>query len=93
MQFAVAFALIQTTTHQPGAIMFLPYLKLPFALCSLQLLLRFYKLTYQALPTRYNGMLHQPAVIKVSLGADSSILKVSELLTVDRNTASAQLFV
>ena len=39
-------------------------------------------LTSQALPTKHNRMLHQPAVIKVFLGADSSSLKVAELVTV-----------
>ena len=75
--------------------MVLPYLKLPFELRSLKLLLRSYRqpLTNQALSTRHNGLLDQAAVIKVSLGADSSSLKVAGLLTVVRNTASAQLFV
>ena len=94
-QFAVASALVQTTTHQPATIVVLLYLKLPFELRSSQLLLRSYRqpLTNQALPARHNRMLHQPAVIKVSLGADSSSLKVAGLLTVVQNTASAQLCV
>ena len=75
--------------------MTLPYLKLLFELRSSKLFLRSYRqpLTNQGLPTRHNRMLHQPAVIKVSLGADSSSLKVAGLLTVVQNTASAQLFV
>ena len=36
-------------------------------------------------------MLHQPVFIKVSLGTDISSLKVAGLLTVVRNTVSAQL--
>ena len=81
MQFAVASALVQTTTHQPATIVVLLYLKFPFELHSSQLLLRSYRqpLTNQALPARHNRMLHQPAVIKVSLGADSSSLKVAGL--------------
>ena len=44
MQFKVASALVQTTTHQPGTIVFLPYLKFPFELHSSQLLLHSYRL-------------------------------------------------
>ena len=94
MQFAVASALVQTATHQPATIVVLPYLKLPFELHSSQLLLCSYKqpLTNQAQPTKHKGMLHQPAVIKVSLGVDSSSLKVAGLFTVVQNSLSPTVF-
>ena len=79
-------ALVQCNHH----LVVLPYLKLPLELRSSKLLLRSYRqpLTSQVLLTRHNEMLHQPAFIKVLLGADSSSLKVAGLLIVVWNTAS-----
>ena len=66
----------------------LPYLKLRFELCSYYCVR-----TDKHSPTRHNGMLLQLVFIKVSLGADSSSLKIAGLPVVVQNTNPAPLFV
>ena len=70
-------ALVQCNRH----LLLLPYFKLPFDLRSSQLLLHTYRqpFTSWALPIRHKGMLHWPVLIKVSVGADSSSLKLAGL--------------
>ena len=74
-------ALVQCNYH----LVVLLYLKLPFELHRSRLLLRSYRqpLTNQTLPDYA-----LPAFIKVSLGADSSSLKVAGLHTMIRNSLS-----
>ena len=61
----------------------LSYLKLPFEPCSLWLLCSLQTTTHQLGTTRLCSI---PAFIKVSLGADSSSLKVVGLHTMVQNT-------
>ena len=64
----------------------LSYLKLPFEPCSSRLLCSLQTTTHQLGTTWLCSI---PAFIKVSLGADSSSLKVVGLHTMVQNTASA----